>query len=121
MTATGSAGMWALGEVFGVVPMPPNGELANLLADWWRMPRSFGCNAARSSSWTVVPPSPDIWCPSCATELFDRERRCFYCGGRIRKVNASDALIYEMRGVRLLGRAHAPCSQRAQRHTGGQR
>ena len=107
--------MWSLAEKCEVIPSPPNGELARLLNDWWTMPCHFGCLAARTSpTWLVVAPDPSIWCDSCALERFDAERRCCYCHQPIRRINRSDVLVYELRGqVRLMGRAHASCSERA--------
>ena len=53
----GTPDLWEMADAFGVAPAPPDERLARLLADWWTVPRMFGCvTAARDSSWAVVAP-----------------------------------------------------------------
>src|SRR5687767_10048309 len=110
MTPTGSPALWALGEGFGVIPAPPDAATAKLLGDWWQIPRSFGCPAARPSAvWTVIAPNPAILCPRCATETFLRERRCCFCGRTVRPSKSTD-LVFEVGShLRMLGHRHHHC------------
>jgi hypothetical protein len=110
---TGSPALWSVADLAGIVPMPPDSEVARLLNEWWGHPRSFGCASARwCSPWLVVAPSPDIWCPTCAEERLAGERRCVYCWDEVR-VRRSNLLVHEMhQSVRVLARAHLHCSER---------
>ena len=114
---TGSPALWALGEVAGVVPQPPDDQLAALLASWWTRPRKLGCVSATSGPWAIVAPDPSAWCPDCAADRFAVERRCAYCG-RLVNLSRSLALVFEMNhDVKVLGRAHRHCSERARART----
>ena len=98
-------------------PAPPDAAIARLLADWWHGHRHFGCRTARDGDqWVVVMPNPSIWCPSCALPVFEDERRCAYCHGKVRP-RRSHALMFEMSGVRVLGRAHPHCADAARKET----
>lgn len=112
---TGSPGLWALADAAGVVPAPPDPELAALLGNWWAVPRVFGCQGARGSAvWTVIAPDPSVLCPDCALLAYEDCRTCAYCKGKIRKVAKADLLAFEMNhGVRVFGRAHADCARKA--------
>jgi len=106
---TGSAGLWSLAEAFDLIPAPPNGEVAELLAGWWALPRVFGCASARTSPvWVVVAPSPSVWCGRCASEQYAAERRCAVCH-RLLRLRRAVALHFEMRSVLVMGRAHQHC------------
>jgi len=113
---TGSPDLWALGEVAGIIPHPPDVELAALLSGWWTLPRVFGCEAARTASvWTVVAPSPLILCPECAVLAFETVRACAYCRQPVR-LSKAEGLFFEMdHDVRVLGRAHRHCAERARK------
>jgi hypothetical protein len=106
MTASGSPALWDLAELAGIVPAPPDDTLAALLSSWWGLPRTFGCEGARQAArWTVVAPSPLILCPDCALTAFDTVRVCAY-------------LIFEMNAnVKVLGRAHRHCAERARKRS----
>lgn len=108
-TTTGSPALWTLAEAFDLIPAPPNGEVAELLAGWWALPRVFGCSTARTSpTWVVVAPSPAVWCRGCALEAYAIERRCAVCHRPVR-LRRAVALHFEMRSVLVLGRAHQHC------------
>lgn len=111
---TGSAELWALGEPAQVIPAPPDEELAAMLGSWWTLPRTFGCESALTAeTWTVVAPSPLILCSDCAVKAFDTVRACAYCRKPVRLSKAS-ALFFEMNlNVRVLGRAHRHCAEKA--------
>lgn len=113
---TGSHGLWTLAAAFGLVPVPPDNVLAHRLADWWSLPRSFGCtSAAASATWTVVCPRPEVWCAACAVRVFEATWACAYCGRRVARRKAV-ALMFEMTGnVQVLGRAHRSCGEAAGR------
>lgn len=112
---TGSDALWDVAGALGIVPSPPDRHLAEMLARWWSMGRTFGCVSARSSAWFVITPDPRIWCGSCAADRFGAERRCAYCLRPVRLKRAS-TLLFEMVGdIRVLGRAHQHCEQRARR------
>jgi hypothetical protein len=113
---TGSSGLWSLAEAAGIVPAPPDDVLAAMLGSWWRLPRSFGCpEAARCVVWTVVAPSPLILCTECALVAFDSVRACAYCRKAVRLAKG-EGLFFEMNhGVRVIGRAHRHCAEKARR------
>ena len=50
-------------------------------------------------------PDPSILCGQCASERYQDERRCAYCGRAVR-VTRAVTLIYEMSGVSVMGRGH---------------
>jgi hypothetical protein len=112
---TGSSELWAIADVAGIIPAPPDAELARLLASWWATgPRRFGCAAARTGTdWCVVAPDPQVWCATCAMARFADESRCIYCHLPVRH-RRSNSLLFEMNGgVRILARAHRHCSEAA--------
>ena len=118
---TPSRSLFTLGEALGVVPIPPDEALAGMLAAWWTLPRSFGCEtASRSPEWVVVPPSPAIYCPACAVVALEAERRCAYCRARVARRSRS-ALAFEMSlagapgQVKVAGWAHRSCAETARR------
>lgn len=111
--SAGSAELWTLAESLSIVPSPPDPVLAELLRSWWATGRTFGCVSAKAGPWIVVTPDPSIWCPECAGERFATERRCAYCRKPVRMTKAH-TLIFEMvGGVRVLGRGHRHCAERA--------
>jgi hypothetical protein len=109
---TGSRALWEMADALGVVPTPPNGPLARLLAAWWERPRTFACSAAKTDpTWVVIAPDPSISCPRCAVVRFEREQRCIYCGDLTTRPDL--VLAFEMTGeVRVLARAHENCHER---------
>lgn len=113
---TGSPDLWSLAGPAGIVPTPPDDVLAAMLGSWWTLPRTFGCpEAPRSEVWTVVAPSPVILCTACAALAFDTVRTCAYCRRPVRLTKA-DGLFFEMNNdVRVLGRAHRHCAERARK------
>lgn len=111
----GSPALWALAEACDVIPAPPDPALAGLLRGWWELPRTYGCQAAKTTgSWTIVAPHPEVWCPDCALVKFETLRVCCYCHQTIRRLSRSDALIFQMRQqVNVLARAHSHCAEEA--------
>lgn len=107
--------VWAVAELFDVVPKPGNAVLARTLARWWEHPRQFGCMAARSSPWCVVAPDSRIWCPSCAASRLESELRCVYCHGDI-DLTHDLTLVFDMKGsVTVMAKAHDKCEMEAAR------
>lgn len=107
--------VWAVAEMFDVVPKPGNPVLARSLEDWWQHPRQFGCRAARSGPWCVVAPDWRIWCPSCAARKLEAELRCIYCHDEV-DVAIDMTLIYDMKKVvTVMAKAHAQCEIEAAR------
>ena len=106
--------VWNAAEMLGIVPTPPNATLTRLLAKWWERPRTFACAHARTSAWVVVAPDPAIVCTIHAPERLEAETRCAYCKEDVDPFLDS-MLVYEMRGVTMLGRAHVYCELMAGR------
>ena len=106
--------VWNAAELLGIVPTPPNAPLTRSLAKWWDRPRVFACDHARTSAWVVVAPDPSILCVFHAPQRLEAEKRCAYCREDIDPLLDS-LLVYEMRGVTVLGRAHVRCELRAAR------
>lgn len=103
--------LWSLADALGIVPQPPNARLAATLAGWWSRPRLIGCQSLKTDAtapWFVLAPDPAVICGGCLAERHRAERRCLYCH-RLVAPEDEVALVYEMKTVTVVGRAHERC------------